>query len=396
MRRWLLLLVPAVLSCGGEIGTGTSDVRAVGIEPELALAVGVGDTVRLRARVWDAQDRPISSPTVTWSTDDASVAVVDVNGLATAVSGGLTRVRARSGGITGSATLEVYVPPVVDAWVSGAAYFGRNAYVEYVPGALPVVISVPHGGDLEPGEIPDRAGGTTVTDSWTRETALAVRDAFIERTGSAPHLVISHLKRTKLDPNREIEEAAEGDPFAENAWREFQAFIDTAEAAVVRRYGSGLYLDLHGHGHDILRAELGYLLSADDLARADAVLDAGGYAQRSSIRGLAESGGAPFSELLRGTTSLGGLLVAGGVAAVPSPSAASPGADPYFSGGYNVARHGSLAEGKTVSGVQIELPNAGTRDTDAHRRAFGSMLAAAVETLMQTHWGFFAPSPPPS
>jgi N-formylglutamate amidohydrolase len=282
----------------------------------------------------------------------------------------------------------------VDAWVPGTSYFGRRAYVEYVPGELPVVISAPHGGDLEPTEIADRIGGTTVTDTWTRETALAVRDAFVERIGSAPHLVISHLERTKLDPNREIVEAAEGDPFAENAWCEFQAFIDTAEAEVVRRYGSGLYVDLHGHGHELLRAELGYLLSAADLARPDSVLDAGGYAARSSIRALAEAAGTPLSELLRGGTSLGGLLAAEGYAAVPSPDDPSPGADPYFTGGYNVERHGSKGAGRTMSGVQVELPRDGVRDSDANRRAFASALARAVETFMSTHWGFFAPSSP--
>ncbi len=394
MRRWLFGLLLAAGSCGSDGGVGTPGVASILVEPALELAVEVGDTVRLHARVLDAVDRPVSAATVTWSSGNPAVASVDGGGLVTAVGAGATPITARAGGISGTGTVEVYVPPVVDAWVPGTSYFGRRQYVEYLPGELPVVISVPHGGDLEPTEIPDRGGGTTVTDSWTRETALAVRDAFIERTGSAPHLVISHLRRTKLDPNREIVEAAEGNPFAENAWREFQAFIDTAEAAVVLRYGSGSYLDLHGHGHEILRAELGYLLGADDLARADAVLDAGGYAQRSSIRVLVESGGAPFSELLRGTTSLGGLLVAGGFAAVPSPSAPSPGADPYFSGGYNVDRHGSKAGG-AVSGVQIELPNAGTRDTAAHRRAFATVLAEAVESFMVAHWGFFAPSPPP-
>lgn len=392
MRRWLPLLLPALLSCGGETGTGATDVRSVRIEPALALAVGVGDTVRLHARVLDALQRPVAPAIVTWATSDASVAVVNDAGLVTAVSGGIALVSAHAGGIADSSAVEVYIPPVVETWVPDSSYFGRRAYVEYVPGELPVVISVPHGGSLEPDEIPDRVGGTTVTDLWTKETARAVRDAFVERTGHAPHLVISHLERVKLDPNREIGEAAEGDPFAENAWREFHAFIDTAEATVVARYGAGLYIDLHGHGHVVLRAELGYLLGGGDLARPDSVLDASGYADASSIRALVAAADAPFSELLRGSTSLGGLLAAGGVAAVPSPSDPSPGSDPYFSGGYNTARHGSRTAGTAVDGVQIELPREGTRDTDAHRRAFAAVLAEAVESLMRTHRGFFAPS----
>jgi hypothetical protein len=44
-----------------------------------------------------------------------------------------------------------------------------------------------------------------------------------------------------------------------------------------------------------------------------------------------------------------------------------------------------------VSGVQIELPRPGIRDTEANRRAFGLALAAAVEAYMNVHYGFFAP-----
>ena len=94
-------------------------------------------------------------------------------------------------------------------------------------------------------------------------------------------------QRTKLDPNRSLEEGAQGSPFAELAWAEFHAFIEVAEGTVAGAFGSGLYLDLHGHGHDIPRVELGYLLSAEDLGRPDAELDDPSIAAGSSIRALA-------------------------------------------------------------------------------------------------------------
>lgn len=390
MRRLLWALGLAVLSCGGDGGTGLPAVASVEVAPESWLSVGVGDTVRFRASALDAIQRPIADAHPTWAVDDTTIAVVDDRGLATARGTGVTRVVAQVGEVTADALLEVYVPPEVGFYQPGVGYLGRRGYVEYVPGTLPLVISVPHGGDLEPAEIPDRTWGETVTDSWTRETALAVREAFVEHTGRAPHVVVSHLRRTKLDPNRDIAEAAQGSPFAENAWHEFQGFIDIAEATVEEEFGSGLYVDVHGHGHEILRAELGYLLSADDLDRSDDVLDAGGYAERSSLRAIASTSDAPFSELLRGASSLGGLLAAQGVAAVPSPPDPSPGTAPYFTGGYDVDRHGSRVSG-AVSGVQMELPRAGIRDTDENRRAFGRALAQAVQAFMTAHWGFFAP-----
>ena len=58
-------------------------------------------------------------------------------------------------------------------------YFGRNKYIEFHPGSLPIIISAPHGGDLIPSEIPDRTYGTMVTDSNTKELTLAIKNAFL-------------------------------------------------------------------------------------------------------------------------------------------------------------------------------------------------------------------------
>jgi hypothetical protein len=364
----------------------------VDVSPAVSLAVGAGDTVRFSAVVRDASGLRLSVA-VQWRTDSPAVATVDATGLVTAVGTGVTRVAAEAEGGSGSASVEVWIPAVVPSHQPGTSYFGRREYVEYVPGTLPLVISAPHGGSLEPAEIPDRTYGTTVTDSNTRETVAAVRQAFIERTGEAPHVVISHLRRTKLDPNRDIIEAAQDNPFAENAWREFQAFIDIATEHVVASRGSGFYVDLHGHGHAIARAELGYLLSASRLNGSDATLDAGGVAGLSSIRALADLSPLPFSALLRGPSSLGGLMQREGVRSVPSPGDPSPLDADYFTGGYNTERHGSSRQGRTVSGVQIELPLPGIRDNAQNRAAFGQALATALEAYMMEHFGFFR-SPP--
>lgn len=57
--------------------------------------------------------------------------------------------------------------------------------------------------------------------------------------------------------------------------------------------------------------------------------------------------------ILRGNKSLGWFLEANEYAAVPSPTYETPRNDPYFSGGYNTFRHGSL-NGGSVDGIQIE------------------------------------------
>jgi len=389
-RGWNLPLALTLwaAACGGD-GTTEPNVASVSVTPKASLAVGVGDTVRFTAVVMDGRGLAIPGATVSWSSTNPAVAAVDREGRAVAMASGLTSVKAESGGVSALASLEVWVPPAVASYRPGTSYFGRKSYVEYVPGELPLVVSAPHGGSLDPSEIPNRLGGTQDTDRNATETVLAVRQALIERTGKAPHVILLHLKRTKLDANREIVEAAEGNPFAENAWDEFQGFIDRASAAVATSYGSGFYIDLHGHGHAIARAELGYLLSSTQLNRTDAEVDALNLKAQSSIRALAESSPLPFSALLRGSTSLGALLQREGVRSLPSPGDPSPGSDDYFTGGYNTARHGSRSSGRTVSGVQIELPYPGIRDSAANRQAFGQALAKALEAYMTAHFGFF-------
>src|SRR5437870_345025 len=139
----------------------------------------------------------------------------------------------------------------------GKVYFGRNKYIEYLAGDLPFILSAPHGGRERPEELPDREQGTFAFDTNTQELARAVTAELHARTGHWPHIIICRIHRRKLDCNREIVEAAAGNPLAEQAWREYQVFIDAAHAAVVERQGRGLYIDLHGHGHAEQRLELG-------------------------------------------------------------------------------------------------------------------------------------------
>jgi hypothetical protein len=384
-RRFSLgLTLPLLFACGGG-GTTEPIGSSVELSPDVVLLVGVESTVAIQASVTEGLP-------VEWTSTDPSVATVDGGGLVTAVAPGTTWVTARSGGAYATVQVKVWVPPEVTEYEPGVSYFGRRQYVEYVPGELPLVISVPHGGALKPIEIPDRTMGTLVTDALTVETAHAMRDALVQRTGKAPHLIISHLKRIKLEPNREVAFGAEGNPYAENAWNEFQGYIESAEDQVVHDFGSGLYLDLHAHAHEVARLELGYLLNASALNLSDAELNAGGYADLSSIRALAATSPLPFSHVLRGNQSFGALLGAQGIPSLPSPADPRPGTDKYFSGGYNTNRHGSR-HGGTVSGIQIELHYRGIRDTDENRRSFGTGLAAAVEGYMVAHWGFFTVLP---
>jgi len=260
--------------------------------------------------------------------------------------------------------------------------FGHCGYVEYVPGDLPIILSVPHDGGLAPAEIPDRTAGVTSRDAYTGPLARATADALCARTGLRPHLVLCHLSRRKLDANRPLAKAAAPGGIgraARAAWHEYHAFIEAAKSAVTARHGQGLYVDVHAHAHPEQRVELGYLLRGRELALPDGELSQPAYVGQSSIRSLAAAAPERFAEMVRGPHSLGGLLEARGIPAVPSPSRPSPDDVLYFNGGYNTAAHGSR-DGGSISGVQIEANRVGLRDSEAARERFGRALA---ETLVE-------------
>ena len=388
-RRLLPLALAGLLACGDESGPLVPD--AVSLAPARMLLVSIDQSFGFQAAAWDDRGRSISEAVFTWSTTDSAVAVISSHGVVTAISAGVTEVFAESAGVRGSATLEVYLAPERESYDPDSTYWSRSRYGEYVPGELPVVLSAPHGGAMRPhDEIPDRTYGVTGADRNTAELIRAIRDAVIERTGLAPHVVISRLHRSKLDPNREIVEAAQGNVFAENAWAEYHGFIDDAKAAITERHGAGLYLDIHGHGHPIARLELGYLLTSSDLANGDPTLNATSFQNKSSLRALAATLDIPFSQLVRGPTSFGAYLQAGGFRAVPSPEDPSPGANPFFSGGYSTYRHGSRTGGQ-VSGIQIEHEFPGVRDSDGNRRVYAAVLAHVIELWMMEHFGMYVP-----
>jgi len=262
-------------------------------------------------------------------------------------------------------------------YLAGQTYFGRNSYIEFHAGELPIVLSAPHGGSLEPAEIPNRTSGTTLTDSAAEDLARAVADALQARTGREAHLVVCRLKRSKLDANRDVAEGAQGNPAAEQAWREYHGFLETARSMAASRYGRALVVDIHGHGHPKARVEVGYLLSAIDLDRPDGELDDPPWSRQSSIRTLAAECGLPFSALLRGPASFGGLIERAGYLSVPGPTTPGPGSDPYFDGGYITSRHGSV-DGGPVSAFQVETPWPGVRDTASARSRFATAMADAL------------------
>lgn len=260
--------------------------------------------------------------------------------------------------------------------------------IEIRSGTLPVILTVPHGGTLKPDNILKRRYGVTGMDSNTAPLADMISEEMEQRYGGKPHAIFARLHRSRLDPNREIEEAAQGEPTAEAAWHRFHDGAQKACDSVAREFGYGLLLDIHGHRHLDQRVELGYLIKATELKAGDNELNADeALIARTSIRELDKRSPQSFAELVRGPQSLGGLLEARGFRSLPSPTKAYPGVlAGYFSGAYDVTAHGSR-DGGTVSAIQVECPWEGLRDRPENQRRFAIALAESVGVYFEIHFG---------
>eukprot|EP00004_Rigifila_ramosa_P027571 TRINITY_DN9034_c0_g1_i1.p1 TRINITY_DN9034_c0_g1~~TRINITY_DN9034_c0_g1_i1.p1 ORF type:complete len:155 (+),score=27.68 TRINITY_DN9034_c0_g1_i1:373-837(+) len=151
-------------------------------------------------------------------------------------------------------------------------------------------------------------------------------------------------------------------------------------------FGKGFYLDLHGQSHPEDWMEFGYLLPRNVLNLSDSVLDesASAYASQSSIHTLASRLSLPFSALLRGEHSLGGLMENAGYKSVPSPKNPHPQRAQYFDGGPCTKKFGS-AQGGTIDGVQLEMTKS-ARATPETRRKFAKALASVLNQWLTLYF----------
>lgn len=289
-------------------------------------------------------------------------------------------------------TVEVEVFPELGhdgPYQSGKVYFGREKYIEYYAGNLPIILSAPHGGQLTPDEISDRTYGTFVTDLNTYELTKTIMDSMIVRFGGYPHVILCKLKRTKLDANRDSIEAAQENKYALRAWQEYHHYIEVAKKKITNDQGSGLFLDIHGHGinpdgfYD-LRTWLGYLISSEELDQSNGVLNTNSYQSKSSISAWVDSSSYSFIEVLRGKVSFGSILDSLGYKSLPSINDLSPDGMRYFSGGYNTARHGSRSGG-VISSIQIELPKPGIRDNQSTWSSYSKALNSTINEYYKIH-----------
>jgi N-formylglutamate amidohydrolase len=123
-------------------------------------------------------------------------------------------------------------------------------------GALPIILSAPHGGQLDVPGVSERTGEGQVKaagkfvaarDGGTEELAHALSKAIERRLGKQSYVVLSRVHRKFLDPNRPAELAYE-DPDAKPIYDAYHHTLSGYCRDVQKQFRHGLLLDLHGQG----------------------------------------------------------------------------------------------------------------------------------------------------
>ena len=109
---------------GNASGTASvmvaQQVARVDVSPAADTLVSIGDSVRLTAAPFDANDNSVEDATITWSSPDDAIATVDSAGLVMAAGNGTVSIGAEAGGVTGTASVTV-AQVIVDIDVVPAA-----------------------------------------------------------------------------------------------------------------------------------------------------------------------------------------------------------------------------------------------------------------------------------
>lgn len=255
-----------------------------------------------------------------------------------------------------------------------------KTYIEYFPGTLPLIFTSPHGGipvsaaeakKFRPGNVKSVNKGI---DSCTREMCVELANRLEELTGQRPHLIRANMMKQLLNMNRKksealITQAGKPHPDVVKCHNDYLSFVNEAKRTVVDKFGTGHLIDWHGQVSRGKRTHLGSHVASSRCNRTEAQLDVNSAANRqakiaSSAAHLMINGGAtgkPVSlgEYVKGETSLGALLAARGVRAIPSPSEFqivpdAKGQKLLWSGGYTSFTQGSRNNKGSINSTQAE------------------------------------------
>jgi N-formylglutamate amidohydrolase len=195
--------------------------------------------------------------------------------------------------------------------------------VKIETGALPLVLSAPHGGKTDIPGLAVRTTGTTVQDTNTLQLAMAVQAQLLAKTGKKAYLVAALASRKYIDFNRPAEQAYES-PLAAPVYEAYHTALKQAVAAAkVQSAPGALLVDIHGQSEDVTVA----------------------------FRGTRDGETASLAHLYATPGGFLTALMTEGITVVPGSTTGAENLN--FNGGYIVGIYGVSAAG--IQAVQLEF-----------------------------------------
>lgn len=210
-----------------------------------------------------------------------------------------------------------------------------DSLVTVQAGELPIILSAPHGGRLSVADVPERRGMgiakfNSRSDSNTDEVTVQLADALEKKFGKRPYVVIARFHRKYVDANRRPSAAYESEDAAV-VYEAYHQAIDRARRDLIKRWGRGLLLDVHGQASE-----------------PDAIIR--GTRNGRTITHLVSRFG---RESMIGKKSLFGQLATQNFRVIPAVDSSAP-EHKNYSGGHIVGTYGS-GDGGTLDAIQLEL-----------------------------------------
>lgn len=303
-----------------------------------------------------------------------------------------------------------------------------NGYgdIEYIPGDLPIIITVPHDGDRE------RTADTYKLKDFPKDeftydlTALILARIKEATNGGTPHIIINNMHRNFFDANRRPPTTSddmndEDDKLliayhidhtrAERAFEAFHGFIEISKIKVKADWNNkGHLFDIHRHGQAHKRTMFGMKIPNTTLETGSTSLVTFARTSTSSIKDLSDfiwsesangSKNRNVRRAIRGMYSLGEEMADSGYRVVPAQDDSNPfqtndegslflrdsEGGVFYKGGYIVEHH---SETVGIDATQIENDNqyladaSGDIDVDTN---YANDLADAILYFMEKNYG---------
>ncbi len=144
--------------------------------------------------------------------------------------------------------MKIYVIVILVVIASFTFYFKtsplklQSNLIEYYPGNIPLIISVPHDGIVSPHQAITRTLGNVIydRDANTSKVASSMYKIMKNKYHKYPHVIINKIHRMNVDMNRSLKGACNGGEVNEAYWHLYHNKIKQIRKDCLSKFGKVL------------------------------------------------------------------------------------------------------------------------------------------------------------